>query len=194
MDNTNAFVDQVYLELVGLYGKDKNIKKQLLGREPIKKIFDIYSDWLAQNLALNPKVAANAIYKDVIRVGYLDFANRGLKRGVQLKGQSGFNLIYGTQKEIDAAAQTMNTLKAQNPVKYSLMITALQKIKELSDRAKPAKNIFGKTTNVAKQAVAPLKMPTYGTFNLLMKMNEKQLQAYIAKFGKALPKPAPQQP
>src|SRR5579859_4572408 len=116
MDNTNAFVDQVYLELVGLYGKDKNIKKQLLGREPIKKIFDIYSDWLAQNLALNPKVAANAIYKDVIRVGYLDFANRGLKRGVQLKGQSGFNLIYGTQKEIDAAAQTMNTLKAQNPV------------------------------------------------------------------------------
>lgn len=192
MGNTNAFVDQVYLELVGLYGKDKNIKKQLLGREPIKKIFDIYSDWLAQNLALNPKVAANAIYKDVIRVGYLDFANRTLKKGVQLKGQPGFNLIFGTQKEIDAANQTMAMLKNQNEVKYSLMITALQKIKELSDRAKPAKNIFGKTTNVAKQAVAPLKMPTYATFNLLMKMNEKQLQSYIAKFNKSLPQPTPQ--
>lgn len=194
MDNTNEFVDKVFLELVGLYGKDKNIKKQLLGRQPITKLFDMYSDWLAQNLALNPKVAANAIYKDVIRVGYLDFANRALKRGVQLKGQTGFNLIYGTQKEIDAAAQTLNSLKIQNQQKYSLLITALQKIKELSDRAKPAKNIFGKTTNIAKQAVAPLKMPTYATFNLLMKMNEKQLQAYIAKFTKSLPQPVPVQP
>jgi hypothetical protein len=150
MNNVDQFVDQVYEELERLYIKDKNIKKSLLGNEPIKKIFDNYDQWLANNISLSPKIAANAIYKDVISIGYIDFVNKKIKKGVQLKGEPSFNLIYGTQKEIDQGYKLLTALKNQNPNKYNLVVTALEKIKEISDQVKPAKNIFGKTTNVAK--------------------------------------------
>lgn len=183
---TDQFVDSVYDALEKLYEKDKNFQKHLLGNEPIKKLFDVYSDWLANNLAISPKVAANTIYRDAIGVGYMDFTRRKIKRGVSLKGEIPFNLIYGTQKEIDQAIKLMTNLKNENPNKYELVLTALEKIKEMNDNIKPVKNIFGKTTNVSKLSVAPLKMPQINSLLGLLKMDEKQIQAYLNKFNSAL--------
>jgi hypothetical protein len=187
-NQVDQFVDQVYDELERLYAKDKNFKKGLLGNEPIKKMFDIYGDWLAVNVSLSPKVAANTIYKDAIGVGYLDFAQRKIKRGVQIQGMPSFNLIYGTQKEIDQAMKMMAQVKIEDPKKYDLVLLALEKVKEVSDGVKPAKNIFGKTTNVAKQQVMNLKMPKLSTLETFLKLSENQLRSYVAKLHVAATK------
>ena len=186
--NSDQFVDSVYDEISDLFEKDNNIKKNNLGNNPIVKIFDIYSDWIANNMGVSPTVAANAIYKDVKNVGYLNFEGRKLKRGVQLKGELGFNQIYGTQKEIDQATTLLTDLKQKNPKKYELVVTALDKIKSIANTIKPEKNIFGgKTTNIAKQYVsAQHQMPRYGTLQTLLKLNEKQLGDYIRKFNKVV--------
>lgn len=187
MNNTDQFVDAVYVELERLYGKDTNIKKGLLGNSPMQTIFNHYSEWLANNLALSPKVAANAIYNDVIKVGYFNFVNKELKKGVQLKGEPGFNLIYGAQPEIDKAIKILTQIKNQDQSKYNLMLVALEKVKELSDQVKPAKNIFGgRTTNQAKSAVKSFKLPTYGTFETFLKMSNQQLGSYILKLNKSI--------
>lgn len=180
-DAINQFVDEVYDDLKSLYDKDRNFQKNLLGREPIKKLFDIYSDWIAYNSSLSPKIVANAIYKDAMGVGYLDFANRKIKKGVQLNKQFGFNLIYGTQKEIDEAMKIMVQLKEKNPEKYDLVLTALEKIKHLSDRIKPAKNPLGKTTNIAKQAVQPMRLPTLISLKSLVKDDNKIISDFIKR-------------
>ena len=44
-----------------------------------------------------------------------------------------FNLIYGTQKEIDQAIKMMAQVKIQDPKKYDLVLLALEKVKEVSD-------------------------------------------------------------
>lgn len=186
MSSTDQFVDDVYAELEKLYDKDKNIQKGLLGDEPMKIIFNNYSDWLANNLALTPRVAANAIYKDVIGVQYRDFGNKKLKKGVQLPGERGFNLIYGSQPEINKAIQIMTQLKNQNPNRYNLILNALEKIKTVSDEVKPAKNIFGKTTNVAKQQADVVKMPRLGTLETFLNLNDAQLKNYIGQLNRAL--------
>lgn len=185
MDN-DQFVDAVYDELEILYNKDKNYSKATLGNDPILKLFEIYSDWLANNLALSPKVAAHTIYRDAQGVNYRDFGNRKIKRGVQLKNQPNFNMIYGTQQEIDAAKQALDNLKIKNPQKHDLIVELLGLIKNYADQIKPEKNIFGgRTTNLAKQDVsAQQQMPRYGTLNVLMKMNVKQLTDYKKKFSK----------
>lgn len=189
MSNTDQFVDEVYAELERLYSKDKSIKKGLLGKEPMKTIFNNYSDWLATNLSMSPKVAANAIYKDVISIGYLDFMNKKLKRGVQLKGEPNYNLIYGTQQEIDQAYNTLRQLEQQNNPKFQLVTTALEKVKTISDQVKPAKNIFGKTTNVAKQQVQSFKMPRFSTLQTFLKMTDQQLKKYISQLDKSIQQP-----
>jgi hypothetical protein len=186
MSNTDQFVDEVYSELEKLYGKDQNMQKGLLGTSPMTTIFKYYSDWLANNLALSPRVAANAIYKDVIGVQYRDFENRKLKKGIQLPGERGFNFIYGSQPEIDKAIQIMTQLKNENPNKYNLILSALEKIKTVSDEVKPAKNIFGKTTNVAKQQTDIVKMPRLGTLETFLKLNDAQLKNYIGQLNRAL--------
>jgi len=187
MNNTDQYVDAVYAELERLYGKDNNIKKGLLGNEPMKTIFNHYSEWLANNLALSPKVAANAIYKDVIKVGYFNFMNKGLKKGIQLKGEPGFNLIYGSQSEIDEAVKMLTQIKNQDQSRYNLILTALEKVKALSDQVKPAKNIFGgRTTNQAKSAVKSFKLPTYGTLETFLKMSNQQLGSYILQLNKSI--------
>lgn len=185
MSNVDQFVDQVYDELERLYGKDKNFRKGLLGNEPIKKIFDVYADWVAVNTTLSPRVVANTIYKDIIGVGYLDFARRKVKRGTQVNGMPSFNLIYGSQKEIDTAMKLMTQLKNQDPKRYDLILFALEKVKEVSEGIKPAKNIFGKTTNVAKQEVMNLKMPRLATLQTFLKLNDNQIKSYIAKLHNA---------
>jgi hypothetical protein len=179
----DAWVDKVYEELEDLYSRDKNYKKYLLGNYPMKKIFDEYADWLAVNSTLSPRVAANTLYKDVIGVGYFDFARKKVKRGYQLLGIPSFNLIYGTQKEIDQANQILNQLKANDPKRYDLIKFALEKTKEVSDTVTPAKNIFGKTTNIAKQQT--IKMPRLATLQSFMSMNDNQIRSYVAKFHKA---------
>lgn len=191
MNNVDHFVDEVYAELEKLYNKDKNLKKGLLGNEPLKTIFNHYSEWLANNLAISPKVAANAIYKDVINVGYLDFVNKKLKKGVQLKGEPNFNLIYGSIEEIDRLYKTLTQLQNQNPSRFNLIVSALEKVKEISDQVKPAKNIFGKTTNVAKQNILSFKMPRYATFETFMRMSDSQLKTYLKKLDKSIIPPMP---
>lgn len=186
MNSTDQFVDEVYSELEKLYEKDMNMQKGLLGSSPITMIFKYYSDWLANNLALSPKVAANAIYKDVIGVQYRDFQNKKLKKGVQLPGERGFNFIYGSQQEIDQAIRMMTELKNQNPNRYNLILNALEKIKTVSDEVKPAKNIFGKTTNISKQQADIVKMPRLGTLESFFKLNDAQLKKYIAQLNNAL--------
>jgi hypothetical protein len=193
MSNTDQFVDAVYAELERLYEKDKNIKKGLLGQEPLKTIFTNYSDWLATNLAMSPKIAANAIYKDVIGIGYIDFMRRKLKRGVQLKNEPNYNFIYGTQQEIDQSYNLLRQLEQQNNQKFQLVTTALEKVKQISDQVKPAKNIFGKTTNVAKQQVQSFKMPRFATLETFLKMNDSQLKTYIKQLDKSIVAP-PTQP
>jgi hypothetical protein len=186
MNSTDQFVDAVYAELEKLYARDQNIQKGLLGNEPMKTIFNNYSDWLANNLALSPRVAANSIYKDVMGVQYRDFGNKKLVKGVQLPGERGFNLIYGSQPEINKGIQLMTQLKNQNPQRYNLILTALEKIKTVSDEVKPAKNIFGKTTNVAKQQADIVKMPRLGTLETFLKMNDAQLKNYLGQLNRAL--------
>lgn len=190
MNNEQAqFVDSVYDELSKLFNKDKNPKKSLLGNDPILTIFDQYSDWLVNNFSLSPKVAANEIYKDVIAVQYYQFGNKRLKRGVQLKNKPSFNTIYGSQKEIDEANKILKDLEAKNPKKHQLVVTALTKIKQMADKVKPEKNLFGKTKNVAKQNVATLQqMPRFGTLKTLISKNEKELTDYINKFTTSLNK------
>jgi hypothetical protein len=188
MNNTDSFVDAVYDSLEKLYQKDKNFQKNLLGNEPILKLFDVYSDWLAYNLSLNPKVAANTIYKDAIGVGYMNFANRKIKKGAQINKQKNFNLIYGSEQEINEAIKLMSMLKQKNSQKYYLVIDALEKIKEMNDYVKPAKNIFGKTTNLAKSNIQPLKMPQINSLKGLLKMDNPEIQQYINKFDAALAK------
>lgn len=184
--NNDQFVDGVYDELENLFNKDQNLNKNTLGTDPILKIFDIYSDWLANNLALSPKVAANTIYKDTQAVNYLDFDNRKIKRGVQIKGEPNFNMIYGSQKEIDIVRKTLDKLKIDNPEKHDLIVKLLGLIKGYADKVKPDKNLYGgKITNLAKMDVSPEQhMPRYGTFNVLLKMNTKQLTDYIGKMKK----------
>lgn len=184
--NSDQFVDGVHDELERLFNKDQNPDKNILGTDPILKIFDIYSDWLANNLALSPKVAANTIYKDTQGVGYLDFDRRKIKRGAQIKGEPNFNMIYGSQKEIDTVRQTLDVLKSKNPEKHDLIVKLLGLIKGYADKIKPEKNLYGgKTTNLAKMDVSPEQhMPRYGTFNVLLKMNTKQLTDYMSKFKK----------
>ncbi len=184
-NDVDLFVDQVYDELERLYGKDRNYQKGLLGNEPMKKIFDIYGDWLAVNTMISPKVAANTIYRDVIKVGYLDFARRQIKRGVQVQGMPSFNVIYGTQKEIDQASKILAQLKTQNPQKFDTVMLALQKVKEVSDGVKPSPNIFGKATNLAKQQAVTMKLPKLATLNTFMSMNDGQLRSYVGKLHNA---------
>lgn len=186
MYNVDQFVDAVYDELEKLYTKDKNYQKRLLGNTPMKKIFDNYADWLAYNSGLSPKVAANAIYKDVIRVGYIDFVNKGLKKNVQLKGETGFSLIFGNAKEIDYGYKLMTDLKNKDQAKYNLVLTALEKVKQISDTVKPAKNIFGKTTNVAKQDIQQFKLPKLTTLQTFLKMNNNQLSQYIKQLDASI--------
>lgn len=187
MSNVDQFVDAVYVELEKLYNKDKNIKKGLLGNEPMKTIFNQYSDWLANNLALSPKVAANAIYRDVARIGYFNFNDKQLKKGVQLKGESGFNLIYGTQEEIDRAYRILTEIKNKDQSRYGLIVTALEKVKQISDQVKPAKNLFGgRTTNVAKQTVKSFKLPRFGTLETFLNMSNQQLGSYVSQLDKSI--------
>lgn len=185
-NNPDAFVDAVYDAIETLYKKDKNVKKQMLGGSPAAKLIGVYSDWLANNLGLSPRLAANSIYRDTMRVGYLDFPNRALKKGVQLKNEPGLNLIYGDQKQIDQANKTMQQIQANDPTRHQILLTALQKVKQLSDTVKPAKNIFGKTTAQAKKNITNFKMPTMQTFLLFQKMSNQQLNDYIKKIQKAL--------
>lgn len=184
--NSDQFVDAVYDELESLYNKDKDHTKASLGNDPILKLFEIYSDWLANNLALSPKVAAHAIYRDAQEVKFRDFGNRKIKRGVQLKNQPNFNMIYGTQQEIDATNRALNDLKIKNVEKHNLIVELLGLIKNYADQIKPEKNLFGgRTTNIAKQDVSTQQhMPRFGTFNVLLKMNVKQLTDYKNKFKK----------
>lgn len=186
MSNIDQFVDEVYDDLKSLYNRDTNFQKNLLGRDPMKKLFDIYSDWLAYNSSLSPKIAANIIYKDAMSVGYLDFANRKIKKGVQIHKQSGFNLIYGNQKEIDEAVKIMTQLKQKNPQKYELVMTALEKMKSVSDKIKPKKNPLGKTTNISKQAIAPMKQPTLLSLKSFVNDDEKKIKDYIQRMDGAL--------
>jgi hypothetical protein len=188
MSNTDNFVDAVYDSLEKLYEKDTNFQKQLLGNEPIVKLFDVYSDWLAFNQSLNPKIAANTIYKDAIRVGYMDFGNRKLKKNTKIDKQQNFNLIYGSEQDINEAIKLMTILKQKNIEKYYVVLEALEKIKEMNDYVKPSKNIFGKTTNAAKLNVAPLKMPQINSLKGLLNMDIPEILEYINKFDNALSK------
>jgi len=196
MSKVNSFVDAVYDHLEALYNKDKNYRKTMLGNEPIKRIFDNYSDWLSTNLALSPKVAANAIYKDLIGINYFDFPNKKLKPGVAINNTPSFDGIYGTPQEIKKAKGILAQLQQENPKKYNLVLKCLQKVKTVSDTVKPAKNLFGKTTNVAKQDVASFKMPKLSTLETFMKMSEPQLMQYIGQLDNTIqriPKPQPKQ-
>jgi len=196
MSNVDKFVDAVYDHLEHLYKRDKNYRKMMLGNEPIKKIFQYYSDWLATNRGLSPKVAANSIYKDIIGVNYFDFANRKLKPGVMINNIPSFDMIYGTPQEIKKAKGIMAQLQQENPKKYNLVLKCLQKVRTISDSVKPAKNLFGRTTNVAKQDIASFKMPKLSTLETFLKMSDSQLMQYIGQLEQTIqrtPKPQPKQ-
>lgn len=184
MSNIDQWVDQVYVELEDLFARDKNYGKYMLGNYPMKRIFDVYSDWLSVNSTLSPRVAANTVYKDIQGVGYYDFNRRKIKKGIQVHGMPSFNVVYGTQKEIDEANRLLGQLKNQDAKRYDLIMFALEKIKDVSDTVKPAKNIYGKTTNLAKQEA--VKMPRLGTLLTFLKMNDLQIRSYIAKFHKTV--------
>jgi len=189
MDNVDQFVDGVYDELTKLFEKDKDAKKHLLGNDPLAKLFDNYSDWLANNASLSPSVAAHAIYRDVKGIGYIDFEKRKLKRGVNLAGETGFNIIYGTQKEIDAAQKLLNDLKEKDGDKYQVLIEVLTTLKQMSDNIKPQKNIYGgKVTNQSKETIKQFKQPTFSALNGALKMSVQELQAYLAKMKKLIGK------
>lgn len=187
MSNVDQFVDDVYNELEKLYKRDQNLQKDFLGDQPIARIFDYYSDWLVNNLALSPRVAANAIYKDVQNINYRDFGNRSLKKGVQIKGQAGFNLIYGSQVEIDRAVKLLTQIRNQSEDRYELIVNALEKVKMISDKVKPEKNIFtGKLNTTSIEQNKMLKMPRIGTVETFLKMSDNQLKNYINTLNKSL--------
>lgn len=189
MDNIDEeFVNELFDELVDLYEKDKNVNKKLLGSEPVMKIIENYSDWLIYNMSESPKVVANELYRDVKNIRYTNFGAKGLKKGVAPKSHKNFNLIYGNEKQIDDVYKKMNQLKETDPNKYELTTNVLQKIKELSDFIKPEKNIFGKTTNIAKKNVDSFKQPNHNTFMGLIKYDSKQLNTYLQQINSIIEK------
>ncbi len=183
MNDFNKWFDQLYIEIENLYRRDKNFKKYNLGNNPMDKIFDEYADWIALRTTLSPKVAANKIYKNLIDINYVDF-NRKLKRNSPMDNDTipAFSLIYGTPKEIDQSTKILSQLQQQDPKRYDLIVFALEKVKEVSDKVQPSKNIFGKTTGSSIKTSNSLKMPRLGTLQSFLNMNDDQIKSYVAKF------------
>lgn len=188
MDNVDKFVNELYDELLSLYKKDKNVNKKLLGSEPINRVIDNYVDWIVKNMGQSPKITANDIYHDLKNIRYTNFNARQLRGDVSSKKHKNFNLIYGNIKQIDDAIILMDQLKNTDPDKHALVTTALEKIKELSDYIKPEKNIFGKTTNIAKKNIETFKQPNNNTFMGLLKYNTKELTEYIRQINAIIEK------
>lgn len=178
MVGRDEWVDAIVDELEKLYAKDTDHRKALLGKDYIRTIFDHYSNWIAKNQNLNAIQVARSIFKDLKSIGYYDYQNQKLNA----KGQhqdSYFDLIYGSIKEINEAYAQLTKLKATNPKKYNLVVSCLEMIKGISDKSAMTKFSGAK---LVKAGI--IKSPTFSTFSMLMKMNEKQLMNSLQKWKK----------
>lgn len=178
MVGRDEWVDQIVDELEKLYAKDTDHRKALLGHDYIRTIFDHYSDWIAKNQNLNAVQVARSIFKDLKGIGYYDYQNQKLNA----KGQhqdSYFDLIYGSIKEINEVYNELAKLKSINQKKYDLVVACLQMIKGISDKSTTTKFSGAKLVKTGA-----IKSPTIVTFNMLMKMNEKQLMNSLRKWKK----------
>ena len=66
----------------------------------------------------------------------------------------------------------------------NLQFPVLEKVKEVSDKVQPSKNIFGKTTGASMKNSNSLKMPRLVTLQSFLEMNDNQIRSYVAKFHK----------